>query len=134
LPSSRILPNLPGPARERHRLRVRGADDFGGLQTRLLVVYADGGDGQKIFLGSPWPNPSTDKIRIMLDIPLSGNGQLSILDLRGRRLVDRSFPPGSHLFVWDGRDGRGRRAASGTYFIRLEGSGPVTTRKVVLLR
>jgi M6 family metalloprotease-like protein len=133
LAADRILPLLDGPRRQRHVLRVIGFDAVGPLATRELVLFPDGGDGHAVSLTMPWPNPSSGSVRMLLDIPVAEPGQLTIVDLRGRLLMSRVFPPGSHLFVWDGHDADGRRAASGTYFIRLEGSGPVTTRKVVLL-
>ena len=133
LSADRILAALAGPRRQRQVLRVTGYDTYGALATRAVVVFADGGDGQTVSLGRPWPNPAVGTIRMLVEIPVARTGQLSILDLRGRLLLHRSFPAGSHVFVWDGHDDAGRRAASGSYFIRLEGSGPVTTRKVVLL-
>jgi hypothetical protein len=49
-------------------------------------------------------------------------------------LVDRHLPAGAHEAVWDGRDGGGRRVASGAYLYRLEADGKIATRKLLLAR
>jgi hypothetical protein len=59
---------------------------------------------------------------------------VGVYDLRGRLLHEQELAAGSQQLVWDGRGPDGRRAASGTYLLRLEGSGRIVTRKVVLLR
>ena len=84
-------------------------------------------------LGLPWPNPANGSVRVLVDVPNGGQGDLGIYDLRGRRILERVVGAGSHLLEWDGLDNHGRRVASGTYIIRLEGSGPAVMRKVVLL-
>jgi hypothetical protein len=35
--------------------------------------------------------------------------------------------------AWDGRDGSGKRAAAGVYFLRAEAAGETLTRKLILL-
>ena len=133
LSADRVAPYLEGPARQRHELRVIGFIDKGRVATRDIVVFPDGGDGQSVALGLPWPNPANDSVRFLVDIPTGSRANLGIYDLRGRRVLERTLAGGSQLLEWDGRDHRGGRAASGTYIIRLEGSGPAVMRKVVLL-
>jgi len=48
--------------------------------------------------------------------------------------VDGPRDAGSHEVVWDGRNDRGARVASGVYFCRLEGSGLSVATKVVVLK
>ena len=103
------------------------------MATRDIVVFPDGGDGQSVTLSLPWPNPAHDSVRFLVEVPNGSRASLGIYDLRGRRVLERTLGGGSQILEWDGRDHRGGRAASGTYIIRLEGSGPAIMRKVVLL-
>jgi hypothetical protein len=41
---------------------------------------------------------------------------------------------GAHRLEWDGRDGGGRRAPAGVYFVRLESARVRLETKVVKLR
>ncbi|HSQ59504.1 MAG TPA: FlgD immunoglobulin-like domain containing protein, partial [Acidobacteriota bacterium] len=63
--------------------------------------------------------------------------RLRVFDVRGRLvrvLADGAYPAGLSLVAWDGRDGTGRDAATGTYFYRLEAEGVAESRKLTLLR
>ena len=93
--------------------------------------------------GSPWsmrvwPTPAFDQVRVAFDVPhASARIRLGIYDLGGRSirtLLDGERAAGSHVLVWDGLDASGRRALAGVYFCRLEASGTVSTRKVLLAR
>jgi hypothetical protein len=81
------------------------------------------------------PNPSdaatTVRYQLRRRMPLT----LAVHDAQGRRirLLDRGIrDAGPHALVWDGRDERGRRAASGIYFLWLAAEGE--TRSVRILR
>ena len=86
------------------------------------------------------PNPFNAGTTIRFDIFDSQGGrplQLEIFDLSGRRvqlLTWEGLGPGQHAFTWDGRDGRGRDAASGVYLYRLSTAGHTSMRKMLLLR
>ena len=67
-------------------------------------------------LGAGYPNPFNASVRI----PFSGWAEgleISVYNARGQRLRDLTPPSGSRGISWDGRDGTGRRAASGVYWI-----------------
>jgi len=51
-----------------------------------------------------------------------------------RTLVDGVLAAGLHTVVWDGRDDRGRAAASGTYLLRLQMGNFRAMRKMLLVR
>jgi hypothetical protein len=84
------------------------------------------------------PNPFNPTTVIQYVVPESGAYvTLRIYDVGGRlvrTLVDGVVRSGLKSVVWDGRDGRGVRAASGVYFYRLEAPGYVKTRKMVLMK
>ncbi len=63
--------------------------------------------------------------------------QLDLFDGQGRRLGRLFAGPreaGSASFRWDGRDGKGRRLASGVYLVRLRGECAAVSAKALLLR
>lgn len=101
---------------------VHAAEDETPLSLRLLPVR---------------PNPSSTSFQIRHYVPRRGSFRLSVVDARGRTvrvLTNRELLPGWYDSVWDGRDSAGREAASGTYFLRVEGQGAAETKKLVLMR
>jgi hypothetical protein len=83
------------------------------------------------------PNPFNPRTEIVFDLPRDGAFDLSVFDVRGRRvrtLAAGDWPAGPHRVDWDGRDGEGRALSSGVYLVRLEGSGWRSVRDVQLLR
>jgi beta propeller repeat protein len=84
-----------------------------------------------------YPNPFNPSTTISYSVPADGFVELAVYDALGREmrtLVGGRKSAGRHEVVWDGRDGRGRMMASGVYFLRLESSGEVRTRSIVLLK
>jgi hypothetical protein len=87
-------------------------------------------------LAPPSPNPvratqSSSAATIDFALPAPGRASLDIFDAAGRlvtRLASRSFPAGSHRVTWPVTG-----AASGVYFVRLESSGAVATRKLTIV-
>jgi len=54
-----------------------------------------------------------------LTLPAEGAGEISLYDVRGRRvrvLARGGFAAGDQSLSWDGRDTTGRRVAPGVYF------------------
>jgi hypothetical protein len=82
------------------------------------------------------PNPFNPSTTIRYELAAPGHATIRVYDVRGRvvrTLVDASRAAGPHSAVWDGRDDRGTRAASGVYFYRLESGRSVNVRKMVLI-
>ncbi len=68
------------------------------------------------------PNPFNPRTTLSFDLPRDGRAQLTLYDLRGRKvvtLVDRHLTAGAHRAVWQGTDDHGRSAPSGVYLARL---------------
>jgi hypothetical protein len=66
-----------------------------------------------------------------------GMFRATVFDVRGRRVarvLDRPLVAGRHVITWDGRDGSGRRTASGVYFLRVNGPAFQRTAKLVITR
>jgi subtilisin family serine protease len=83
------------------------------------------------------PNPFNPTTRIAFSIPVPGQVQLRVYDVRGRlvrTLVDRQYEAGEWSVSWDGRDDHGRTVASGTYLYELRADDQRKVRKMGLLK
>jgi hypothetical protein len=84
------------------------------------------------------PNPTNLGARITYDVPASG-GRVAVRIYAAdgslvRILVDGTPGAGRHVAVWDGRNQRGRMAASGVYFLTMEAPGYREKRNVTVIR
>ncbi len=70
------------------------------------------------------------------ELPEAGPVSLVVYNLEPvRTLLDGGFlPAGSHVVHWNGRDGQGRRVASGLYLLRWTGQGQARVQKITLVR
>lgn len=92
---------------------------------------------QDFVLAQNFPNPFNPQTTIAYSLSQSSRVTLSIYNLLGQRvatLIDAHQPAGRHSVRWDGKDDLGQNVASGIFFYRLETSGLVKTRRMVLLR
>lgn len=83
------------------------------------------------------PNPFNPSTEIRFQLANEGPATVRIFDLTGRlvkTLVDENLTAGPKARVWDGRDNLGRQVSSGAYYVRLETSDAVSSRKVMLLK
>ena len=86
---------------------------------------------------APHPNPFRSKGTLHFELARPGSARLEILGVDGRlvrELVSRRLDSGAHHVPWDGRDGSGRRVASGVYLVRLRAAGEMHTQRLVLLQ
>lgn len=86
---------------------------------------------------SVWPNPFAASTRISFNTAKAGPCELSVYDLRGRKV--RSLPAvqlssGPNTLDLDALDDRGQRLPSGIYFIRLKHPGGQVLRKISVVR
>jgi len=88
-------------------------------------------------LSTAAPNPANPVTSVTLRLVTSARIDAAVFDPRGRRvrtLAAGTLAAGDHALVWDGRDARGRAAASGVYLVRAVASGQTATRKIALTR
>ncbi len=89
-------------------------------------------------LRNVWPNPFARDVHIDYSSPAAGGEHtVTIYDAAGRvvsELFSGRREGGEHRLSWDGRDARGRRVASGVYFVRVRTPDASVARKLVLLR
>ncbi len=82
-----------------------------------------------------YPNPFNPSTTISFTLPRSGNVEIVVFDISGRRvqtLIDTPLPAGRHQVVWNGRDASNRPVSSGVYFYRLSVDNQVVkTRKMI---
>jgi hypothetical protein len=112
------------------------AQNVNGDGTLGSQTGVDGGAiGQSVYLGTPWPNPTSGEARFEYSMPVSREGTVAIYDVSGRqirRLGVNSGPDG--VVLWDGRDDSGRPVPAGVYFLRLVDGADAGTAKVVVVR
>jgi hypothetical protein len=114
-----------------------------------LIVHATAGHdiaSQEIAItlprGTPaltqnYPNPFTLTTEFAVTIDQRGPVVVGVYDIAGRRvrlLNHGTREAGTHTVSWDGRNAAGADVASGVYFYRLEGAGPVGARRMLLIR
>ena len=84
-----------------------------------------------------YPNPFNPRTTVGFSLARASQIRLSVHDVTGHRLAVLAagrYPAGRHTLVWDGGDENGRDLPSGTYLMRCEGDGMVSSQKVTLLR
>ncbi|MFN0150489.1 MAG: FlgD immunoglobulin-like domain containing protein [bacterium] len=109
------------------------ADGEGPLGSPLVGFAPTGmtSIGALLFQNAPNPFRSSTSVDYALEAP--GEVHLAVYDLLGRRvatLVDARLSAGTHRTLWDGTDGSGRDAASGTYVYRLQIDGQQDAQRV----
>lgn len=83
-------------------------------------------------LNANYPNPFNPSTTISFDIPTAGFTTLDIYDSYGRlisRLFEDQLLAGHHLMDWNAEN-----LPSGVYYCKLQFSGRIDTRKLILLR
>jgi flagellar hook assembly protein FlgD len=72
------------------------------------------------------PNPFNPSTTIAYSLAGRSHVTIHVYDVAGRvvrTLVDGEAEAGEHVIVWDGTTDSGERAASGVYFVKMEGFG-----------
>jgi len=95
----------------------------------------------RLLAAQPRPNPASGATVLAYWLAGADRVAAAVYDARGRlvRRLDLGAQPATtddapRLWVWDGRDGSGRRAAAGVYWLELRTREDRTVRKVTLLR
>jgi len=84
-----------------------------------------------------FPNPFNPQTEISFSLPSGRDVELTIYDLRGRKvstLISGFLATGSHAIKWDGRDSKGQNQASGVYFCKLSAGSIQLTGRLALIR
>ncbi len=84
-----------------------------------------------------YPNPFNPSTQIKYNLTKADDVVLKVYDILGkevRTLVNEKLAAGEKVVVWDGLDNDGKAVASGTYFVKLETSSGVNSKKMTLLK
>ncbi len=90
-----------------------------------------------ITLAQNYPNPFNGETHIDFQLKKAGMVNLTIYDIRGKKiltLAQRIFSNGHHSVRWDGRDGNGSPVASGNYIYRLKYDNHLLSRRMILVQ
>lgn len=128
-----VDPVVPNPARPiGGRMNMHKA-----LLGAMALAGVDPGESVTGFDVQTHPNPSSGTFLIRFELARSSLCKVCVYDVRGRlvkTLKDGPAREGPNELAWDGEDSRGRPAAAGAYFCRVEAGGAAQTRKIVLAR
>lgn len=110
-----------------------------GIPSLVQADYTDAGDppAPARLLLSAAPNPFNPSVTFTFRLPAAGDAELSIYDLRGRRvavLVDGPVDTAERTAIWRGRDAAGREVPAGTYVARLSANGRTREERVTLVK
>ncbi|MDD5719625.1 MAG: M14 family zinc carboxypeptidase [Candidatus Krumholzibacteria bacterium] len=103
--------------------------------TATTVTAADGvviGQPRLLVIGQ-----GSDRTELQLSLPQGGELTIKIYNARGqlvRALYQGRVDGGQQLVVWNGRDDRGRQAASGVYLVRAQTGDVQLNGRVVMVR
>jgi len=118
--------------------RTTAVGDSMALSCPAVSVVDEGEEPpQQVAMSIPshaWRSPETT---IRLELPAAMVIRLTVHDIAGRRrttLLDGEARKGISEVVWDGRDERGLRLASGVYFVRLVYPTGARVSKIIMLR
>lgn len=84
-----------------------------------------------------YPNPFNPVTTIKFDLPADGKVNIAVYNILGqqvRTLVDRDFAAGTYSVTWDGKNDRGRIAASGIYIYQIKTDKFTQARKMLFLK
>lgn len=89
------------------------------------------------FLRQNRPNPFRNTTKINYALPKPTKVKLLIYNITGqvvRKLVENEQKEGYYEIVWDGKDNRGRKLASGIYFYRFETEEAKLIKKMIMTK
>ncbi len=108
-----------------------------GLPTNIYISDVEDVPSYAYDLGQNYPNPFNPVTSIQFTMKEKGFVTLSVYDVTGRlvkTLVNNVRDAGRHEVLWDGRDEKGFKVASGVYFCRMNADQYSDTKKLIILR
>ncbi len=87
-------------------------------------------------IAAVYPNPFNASVSIQLRMDVHENSEISIYDLRGRKIWNRKIVAAqeSRRITWDGRNDKGEMLASGLYLLVYQSGAIREERKLILLK
>lgn len=109
----------------------------GGIPNGVAAGAVQEPEAAELSLQISGSNPARETVGLDFFLPSPGRARLAVYNLSGqmvRVIVDGERQAGRHTAVWNGRDSRGRRAASGVYLVNLEWNGRRVSARVERVR
>jgi len=113
----------------------------GYINTHGVVVSITGSsqtiDPKSYGLVQNYPNPFNPSTQIRYNLLKADNVIIKVYDILGKEvktLVNERLNAGEKVVMWDGLDSNGKPVATGTYFVQLETSSGVDSKKMLLLK
>jgi hypothetical protein len=105
----------------------------------LSPISVDDNDALPVatILYQNFPNPFNATTNINFYLANDGHAELAIYDLLGRKVVELAsdnLTAGSHTFIWNGQDSKGKQVSSGMYLYILKTTGRTFSDRMVLLK
>jgi hypothetical protein len=103
----------------------------------VVTPATDAPQTRRFALAQNSPNPFNPQTQIRFELPQQMRASLRVYDLRGRlvkTLFDGPRQAGPQSIVWDGRDARGARVASGVYLYQLKAGDRLEQKKMTLVK
>jgi len=103
----------------------------------IITDFENNKVSNRVHLSQNYPNPFNPVTTIQFSLARKGTVELTIYDVKGRRvknLLSDKLEAGRHTITWDGRNERGQVVTSGVYFYRLDTNDKTVSRKMVLLK
>lgn len=109
-------------------------DNRGMVVGRTKITFKLGVD----FLFSPRPTvfKSGEKIKLAYSLAAESEVVFKVYNTNGRvvaRIIVGKKQPGTHFFIWNGRDENGRLIPPGKYFIRMFANGTIGQRTFIVI-
>ncbi len=111
--------------------------DFNGNVRRHGPISIDVIPPETFEMAQNYPNPFNPETKIRFQVPAAARVVLKVFDTLGqevRTLANERRPAGFHEIVWDARDDRGEKVASGLYFYQISYQGLKLTRRMMLMK
>jgi predicted amidohydrolase YtcJ len=92
---------------------------------------------ESLTLSQNYPNPFNPSTTIQFQISVAADIELSIADVRGRRvrtLADQRYDAGLHSLQWNGLDDDGKQAPGGVYIYILKSKNFRDIKKLIFLK
>ncbi len=104
----------------------------------VATAIEDIGNVPQIYnLRNAYPNPFNPSTTIEFTIPVSNNVKIEIFNIaeqKVRTVLNEQKIAGTHRVVWNGKNEFGQMVSTGMYFVRMNSSHFVNTKKIVLIK
>ncbi len=93
--------------------------------------------GVRVAIRAVFPNPVRSSATICYSVAETGEYDLEIYDITGRRITtlnSGNIESGNHTAVWDASSNSGSVIPNGVFFVRLHGCGETAVQNFVVLK